>query len=181
MTEIIVMLEFKTVCSGMVAINDILNGSNTDIVDSLTVCPGKYIAIVKGLENEIQKGLSQVDLSNDDIIGHITIEHNSDKIFSAIMGCGKVQNMRSLILIETYDASSAIKASNILLENSNLELIEIKMARGMCGKSVVIATGDFSELEIKKEQVMESLKESQMLISACIIEKPNPKFVARLA
>ena len=42
------MIEFKTVSAGVTAADAMVKTASVELVEAQTVCPGKYIALIKG-------------------------------------------------------------------------------------------------------------------------------------
>ena len=53
----------------------------------------------------------------------------------------------------------------------------MRLARGMCGKSMVIICGDVSAVEMAVEVAVKQLKEKAMLLDAAVIPSPDEKFL----
>ena len=62
MSKAIGMIEFKTTATGVTAADAMVKTSDVEIVEAQTVCPGKYIAIITGVEKYTGARVSAPDL-----------------------------------------------------------------------------------------------------------------------
>jgi len=53
-------------------------------------------------------------------------------------GTSQVENVSALGILETYDAASIIVAADIAAKTAIVQLIELRIAKGMCGKSYLL-------------------------------------------
>lgn len=175
MSKAIGMVEYKTVSSGMFAADLMLKTAAVEIIEAQTVCPGKYIVILSG-------DLSAVNASVD-TVRNTCGEHLSDSfilgnphegIFPAIYGTTNVEKMKALGILETFSAPSIIVAADEAAKTANVELIELRMARGMCGKSYMLLTGEIAAVEAAIAKAKEAVGENAMLLDYSIIANPDP-------
>ena len=57
-----------------------------------------------------------------------------ESIFPAIYGTTQVEDVSALGILETYDAASIIEAADQAAKTAIVDLIELRIAKGMCGK-----------------------------------------------
>ena len=171
MSRAIGMIEFKTVCAGITATDIMVKTSEVDIIEAQTVCPGKYIAIVTG-------DLSAVKADGEKSIDSFVLGNPDPSIFPAIIGTTDVdpKTVNALGVIETFDAAQIIVAADNAVKTSDVALIEIRLAKGMCGKSYVTFTGEVAAVERAKSIV----SESGMLLDATVIARPDRKLIEKI-
>ena len=174
MHRAIAMVETSTVTSGMLAADLILKTAAVDVIEAKVVCPGKYIILFSG-------ELSAVKASRDaackayapHIVDSFLLGNPHEKIFDAMLGAVPVDEMKALGIIETYSAASAVTAADTAAKTALVELIELRLAVGMCGKSYLLFTGSVAAAEAAVERVKQELKESAMLLDCAVIANPD--------
>lgn len=62
----------------------------------------------------------------------------------AIYGATEVGNVAALGILETYTASSIIVAADVAAKTAIVKLIEVRIAKGMSGKSYMFITGEIA-------------------------------------
>ena len=75
-----------------------------------------------------------------------------ESIFPAIYGAAKIEDVSALGIFETYDAASIIVAADEAAKTAIVDLIELRIARGMCGKSYMLLTGEVAAVEARTEE-----------------------------
>ena len=92
---------------------------------------------------------------------------------SAINGAVEVKNKRAFGIIETFTAASAIEAADAAVKSGYIELIEVRVARGMAGKCFVSLTGDVSDVRAAVEAGAAICAEQGVLINTEVIANPH--------
>ena len=144
------MIEFKSVAAGMTATDIMVKTSEVDIVEAQTVCPGKYIAIITGDLSAVKASVdTAMDMGGENGIDSFVLGNPDESIFPAILGTTNVtaDDVNALGVIETFDAAQIIVAADNAVKTSDVRLIEIRLARGMCGKSYVTLTGEVAAVK----------------------------------
>ena len=54
-------------------------------------------------------------------------------------------------------------------------MIEIRVARGMCGKSYVFLTGEVAAVEAAVKKAEEAIRENGMYLDSSVVASPDPK------
>jgi microcompartment protein CcmL/EutN len=183
MSKAIGMIEYKTVSAGLTATDIMVKTSEVDIVEAQTVCPGKYISIITG---ELSAVRASVDAAKnafeEQYIDSFVLGNPDETIFPAIVGTTNVHSseVNSLGVIETFDAAQIIVAADNAVKTSDVRLIEIRLARGMCGKSYAILTGEVAAVQAAIERAKEVVRNSGMLLDSTVIARPDKKLIERI-
>lgn len=176
MKKAIGMVEYKTVSTGVLAVDTMVKTAHVDIVEAQTVCPGKYIAIISG---ELSAVKAAVDVAKvkypEQLIGSFLLGNPHESIFPAIYGATEIENMKALGILETYDAASIIVAADEAAKTAMVELIEIRVARGMCGKSYLMLTGEVSAVNAAIDRAKIAVEPNGMFLDSSVIANPDKK------
>ena len=160
-----------------------MNGADTmiktaevDIVECATVCPGKYIVIISG---EISAVKASVDAAKtkftEKVIDSFVLGNPHDSIFSAIYGATQPEGVEALGVMESFSAATAIVAADAAAKTSLVELIELRLARGMCGKSYLLLTGSGSAVTAAIERAENEARDRGMFLDSSVIPRPDNK------
>ena len=174
MSKAIGMVEYKTVSAGITAADAMVKTSEISIIESQTVCPGKYIVIISGdlsavtAAVETAKTLHGTHLINSFVLGNL---HES--IFPAIYGATHIEDVSALGIMETYDATTIIVAADEAAKTAIVDLIELRVARGMCGKSYLLLTGEVAAVEAAIERAKNVAAEDGMYLDSSVIAHPD--------
>lgn len=176
MNKAIGMVEYKTVSTGIQAADIMLKTAEVDIIEAQTVCPGKYIVIISGSLSAVNASVeaSRKQFGNL-LIDSFILGNPHESIFSAIYGASKIENASALGVLETYSAASIIVAADAAAKTSMVELIELRIARGMCGKSYMMLTGDVAAVQAAIQRAEQEVGEKGMLLDSSVIPNPDKK------
>ena len=81
--------------------------------------------------------------------------------------------MSALGILETYDAASIIVAADIAAKTAIVQLIELRIAKGMCGKSYLLITGEVAACEAAIAAAPEPVGEKGMFLDSSVIAHPD--------
>lgn len=176
MSKAIGMVEYKTVSTGVMAADAMVKTSEVDIIEAQTVCPGKYIVIITG---DLSAVNAAVDTSKTQygkhLINSFVLGNPHESIFPAIYGATQIDHVSALGIMETYDATSIIVAADEAAKTAIVDLIELRIARGMCGKSYLMLTGDVAAVEAAIERAKMVVSEEGMYLDSSVIAHPDEK------
>ena len=176
MSKAIGMVEYTTVSTGILAADTMVKTSDVDIIEAQTVCPGKYIVIISG---ELSAVRAAVDTSKtryeEKLIDSFVLGNPHESIFSAIYGATDIQNVEALGVLETYSAASIIVAADVAAKTALVDLIELRIAKGMCGKSYMLITGSVASVTAAIEKTKKQIEDNGFFLDSSVIARPDEK------
>lgn len=176
MSKAIGMVEYKTVSSGVMAADIMVKTAEVDIIEAQTVCPGKYIAVITGTLSAVNAAVSAaVTGCGTHLINSFVLGNPHESIFPAIYGATEVGKIKALGILETYDAASIIVAADMAAKTAIVELIEVRIARGMCGKSYLMLTGEIAAVESAIEKARTEIGKDGLYLDSSVIAHPDEK------
>lgn len=176
MSKAIGMVEYKTVSTGLLAADTMLKTAQVEIIEAQTVCPGKYICLLKGDLSAVNACIEIAKARySEHLIDSFILGNPHESIFSAIYGATQIEKMQALGVLETFSVASIIVAADEAAKTAEVELIELRIARGMCGKSYMLLTGEIAAVEAAIEKAKKTIGDSAMLLDSAIIANPDSK------
>lgn len=170
------MIEFKTVASGITMADRMVKTSDVELVEGQVVCPGKYIALFRGDLSAIRAAVDVAEQSgSQNLISTFVLGNPHEDIFPALYGSTQIDQVHALGIIESYDAASMVVAADVAAKTSIVRLIELRLAKGMCGKSYLTLTGEVAAVEAAIEKARISVGEKGMLLDSSVIAQPDPQ------
>lgn len=181
MSRAIGMVEYKTVSAGIKAADLIAKTAQVELIQCQTVCPGKYIILFSG---ELSAVRVCVDAAERDypesLIDKFVLGNPHEDIFKALTCTSEIEDVEALGVIETFTGASAIVAADHAAKTAEVHLFEIRVARGMCGKSYILMTGSVAAVTEAVESSCEYIKEEGLLLDYAVIPSPSKDFVNTL-
>lgn len=176
MSKAIGMVEYRTVSSGVTVADAMVKTSEVDIIEAQTVCPGKYIVIISGDLSAVKAAVDNAKENyGEHLIDSFVLGNPHESIFPAIYGATKIDDIQALGIIETFDAAAIIEAADAAAKTAIVDLIEIRLARGMCGKSYLFITGTVSAAQAAIDKAKLAVGEKGMYLDSSVIAHPDKK------
>lgn len=170
------LVEVKNVSKGIVVTDEMLKSAGIVLISSGSVCPGKFVTIVGGELSAIHAAVDRAELiAEDALIDKFVIGNLGDNVFEAICGTADVKEKKAFGIVETFTAASAIQAADAAVKAGDIELIEVRVARGLGGKCFVSMTGDVADVKAGVEAGARIATEQGVLINTEVIANPHPE------
>ncbi len=170
------MIEFKTVSAGITAADQMVKTAEVELLEAQTVCPGKYIALIAGDLSAVNAAVERAkNTREEELIDSFVLGNPDESIFPAIYGSSEIDGVNALGILETYDAASIIVAADIAAKTAIVKLIELRVAKGMCGKSYMLITGEVAACEAAIAKARAAVGDKGMYLDSSVIAHPDPQ------
>lgn len=181
MYQAVGVMELKSIAKGIEAADDALKSAGIRLVSAHPSCPGKYEIILTGSVSDVTAASEHVKNKFGDVIVDSCIMGRIDpEVITALYGTQSVAKQGSLGIVETYSASSAIKAADIAVKTSKVEIFELRLSRGMGGKGVVLITGAVGDVTAAVEAGAKYAKEQSVYNYSAVIAAPHAELWEQL-
>lgn len=175
------LIEYKTVSSGITAADIMVKTAEVDILQAEAVCPGKYFVLVEGDLSAVNAAVEAASRALPaQLIDSFVLGNPHESIFMAIWGTTSIRETKALGILETYSIAAAIVAADTAAKTSDVNLIELRLARGMCGKSYLLLTGDIAAVEAAIEKAKNGAGDDGMFLDSSVIANPDKKMWEKL-
>ncbi len=168
------VIEVKSIPKGVEATDAALKSAGVEMVSAHPACPGKYEIILTGSISNVTASVNHVlSKFGDYVIDSSVMGRIDEQVIAALFGTQKSERKGSLGLIETFSAATTIKAADIAVKTSRVEIFDLRVSRGMGGKGVVMVTGEVGDVTAAVEAGSAYAKQSGQLSSQAIIAAPH--------
>lgn len=180
MKKAIGLVELKSIPVGLETADEMLKAANVELVMATPICPGKYMILVTGdvgaVKSAVESGkrIAGVFLVESHVINNI-----HEDVLVGLTGYTEIENIKSIGAIETISALTAIKAGDIAVKSSNVQLVEIRVAKGLGGKGFLIFSGEVSSVESAVKSCLNELGEYGSIISTSVIHSPHKSLIEK--
>ena len=138
------------------------------------MCPGKYIIIVTGDLSAVDAAVNTARVQHgEQLISSFVLGNPHESIFPAIYGATEIEEVSALGVLETYDAASMVVAADEAAKTAIVDLVEIRLARGMCGKSYMMITGEIAAVQAAIERAKQTVGKEGMYLDSSVIAHPD--------
>ncbi|MFT5733468.1 MAG: microcompartment protein CcmL/EutN [Planctomycetota bacterium] len=182
----IAMLETQSVAAGIEMTDAILWESDIELLFATHVQPGKYVVLFTGSIEDLRSALRRgAEVARGDLVDQLLIPQVDPRVCVALRRRDEAAafpdgEMDAVGVIETTTVSSCIAAADIALKEAHVELLELRIANGLGGKSYVSMTGEVSDVRSSVQAGARSAESSARLARHVVIAKPHPDLAAYL-
>lgn len=175
------MVEYQTVSTGITATDLMIKTADVEILQSTVICPGKYITLIGGELSAIAASIEAAKVQfGEKLTDSFVLGNPHEDIFPAIYGGAPVEDAKALGILETFSAPAIIKAADIAAKTSEVSLLELRIARGMGGKSYMLLTGDVAAVTAAIEAAKVKAGEDGLLVDSAVIPNPDKSLWASI-
>ncbi|GAB6170181.1 BMC domain-containing protein [Clostridium carnis] len=175
------LVEYLKVPSGMIAADKMVKTADIKVIHAATVCPGKYIVLFKGSLSSVKSAIEAgTKAFEENVIDSFLLGNPTDQIYGAISGSNEVDIKGAIGIVESYSVASIIESADTAAKTSDVKLVEVRLARGMCGKSFFIIIGELAAVDMAIENSKKILKDKGMFLDSGIIPNPDKGFIDNL-
>ena len=167
------VVETVSIPLGVLAGDQMVKTAQVELVTAQTVCAGKYIVVVSGEVAAVRSAVAAgVESAASALVDSLVIANVDERVVAAMAGACPVEQVLAVGVMETFSLASSISAADTAVKAADVELIEVRLGRGMGGKSFVIVTGEVAAVEAAV-QAAEGSEQTQGLISSSVVI-PSP-------
>lgn len=168
------ILEVSSVATGIELCDRMIKAAEVIVVDALPMCPGKYVIILKGdtanVAHAVQAGAAAAGAN---LVDTLVLANIDEQVFRAVNGTAPVAPMQALGVIETFSVASCIRAADAAAKAAQVELVEVRLSRGMGGKSFVTLTGSVGHVSAAVAAGCSLAQADGLLAGSCVIPAPH--------
>lgn len=171
----ILVLEFNSVAGGIFITDLLVKEAAVTILDSRTVCPGKYLVTVSGDVEALESSLAAARESElgETITEHHLLPRVHPRVVAAVGGEPGSVGDGAVGVIETYGVPACVRAADAGAKAAGVEIVEIRLANAQGGKCVVAFSGAQGEVEAALAAGRAAAEEMRGLINVVIVERPH--------
>ncbi len=132
----IAMLELNSIAKGVEACDEMLKAADVDLIMAQPICAGKYMVLISGdVDSAERASETGKEVAGEFLVDDFVIPNVHSSIFSALTATTRIDTIDSLAVIETFSVASSIMAADAAVKAAVVDIIEIRCATGLGGKS----------------------------------------------
>ncbi len=172
------MVETNCIPKGIEAGDAMLKAADVTLAAAQTACAGKYIVLVSGGVAAVSASVAAgSEVAQETLVDSVVIPNVDPQVIRAVSACTEIAGCRALGIIETFSLVSAILCADTAVKAADIELIEIRLGRGLGGKSFVTLTGDVAAARFAVEAARGQEGAAGMVSRTVVIPAPHPDIV----
>ena len=144
----IALIEYSSIATGILAGDEMLKKAPITVIKSGTVHNGKYLVLIGGSVASVEESFSKgLIIEPDNIIDSMILPNVHEQLHDSILGTRLKCTKESLGIIEASSVSTMIKASDAGVKGADVNIVEIRLADDIGGKSFTIYNGSIEEIQ----------------------------------
>jgi hypothetical protein len=170
-------LEIRSIARGYQVLNLLSENSGLEILEASPVDAQRFLILVEGEQAKLAKAVDEVTRrAQSHFLDYEFLPSPQPALKQAIYSLQQVEIGDSLLVVETDTASRILSCAQLLMNENNLQLVEIKVGRGLRGQGLGFFTGKNSDALNGKAAVEALLKGMNRNGIAEVISEPTAKF-----
>jgi len=164
------LVETNSIAVGILAGDAMVKKAVVQLLEARSICPGKYMVLIGGEVGPVREAY-QVGTATaaDTLVDQLLLPNVHPSVFPALMSAAPPRGDEALGIIETVTAAVCIVAADAAVKEADVQLLEIRLANGLGGKSFVLLEGIVADVEAALAAGVALVKQEGLLIRAVII------------
>jgi len=169
----VAVVELRSIARGVKTADAMVKKAPVRLFEARTVCPGKYIIVIAGETQAVTDSFhAGLEAGAEMVVDEMLLPYAHDQLVPAMEACAEAPRMDSLAIMETFTVAAALLSADAAAKAAAIELIELRMANGLGGKSFYTMTGELSQIEAAVEAGVAIIEPNGTLVCSEIV--PNP-------
>lgn len=170
------LVELNSIAKGIEVCDAMLKEAEVALIEAHPICPGKYMVLIGGGVDAVRTSINKgEEIGGINIVDTFIIPNVHPQVSPALKASTAVDHLDALGVVETFSVASAIYAADTAVKAADVNLLEIRLANGMGGKSFFTLTGIVGAVESAVGAGVEVIKNEGMLVNSVIIPSPHEK------
>ena len=168
------VVELNSIALGIQTADEMSKAASVDLVIARPTCPGRYLVMVAGDTGSVNSAVAVGrELGGSTVVDWFVIASLHPAVLPALSGTTLAPPISALGVIETYTVASCIIAADAAAKAAQVDLLEIRFAAGLAGKSFVTMTGDVGSVKAAVQAGVDMATESGPIASHVVIPSPS--------
>jgi len=178
----IALLELSSVARGIEVADAVLWEAQISMLFAEPVQPGKYVLLFTGSVQALTSALRRgSETAAESLTDRMLIQQVHEQVPLGLQRCGKINGiLDALGIVETSTVASAVLAADAALKTAAVDLLELRIANGLGGKSFFTLTGEVSDVRSAVMAGASSAAEGGRLLRDVVIARPHADLVRHL-
>jgi microcompartment protein CcmL/EutN len=170
------LLELCSVARGVEVTDAVLKEASVEVLFASPVQPGKYVLLFTGGVQDVTASARRgAELAGSDLVDQLIIQQVHEQVVPMLRRTGGRINgqLDAIGVIETTTIAASVVASDHALKTANVDLIDLRIANGLGGKSFFTLTGEVSDVRSSIAAGASLAQERGHLAREIVIPRPH--------
>jgi len=177
------LLELCSVARGVEVANALLWEAEVELLFSSPVQPGKYVMLFTGPVDDVRAAMRcGEEVAGKDVVDRLLIQQVHEQVEAALRRRGGHLDgvLDAIGVVETTTVAAAIVAADLALKAASVDLLDLRIANGLGGKSFLTLVGEVSDVRSSVAAGAQSAEQGGLLARQVVIPRPHPDLALHL-
>lgn len=177
------LLELCNVPKGVEVADAVLWQANVELLFASPVQPGKYVMLFTGSVEDVHSALERGrEVGGADLVDRLFLAQVHPQVPRALRRRGGVIEGRldAIGLLEATTVASTILAADLAVKTATVDLLDLRIANGLGGKSFFTLTGEVADVRAAIQAAARQTGASGTLAREVVIPQPHPDLARHL-
>jgi microcompartment protein CcmL/EutN len=177
------LLELSSVARGVEVADAVLKEAAVELLFATPVQPGKYVLLFTGAVLDVRSSARRgAELAGADLVDQLVIPQVHEQVVPMLRRKGgRISGQLDAVgVIETTTVASAIVSADVALKTASVDLIDLRIANGLGGKSFFVLTGALSDVRSAITAGAGQAGTTGLLAREVVIPRPHPELTQHL-
>lgn len=174
MVKSIALLETESIARGIKCLDEMAKKAPVNILQARPVCPGRYIVLIEGEVAAVRESFEAgMDVAGDTLVDTLLLANPHPSLPTALRLSNAPEVLAPIGVVETNAVASALLAADAGCKAAPVDLIVVRLAIAMAGKSFVVFSGELPDIEASVEAGAAVAREHGRLVETTILANPD--------
>ena len=172
------LLETCSVARGVEVADAVLWEADVELLVATPVQPGKYVVLFSGSVQDVASALRRgAEVAGADLVDRLQIQQVHPQVEIGLRRRGGQINghLDAVGVVETSTVAASILAADAALKTATVDLLDLRIANGLGGKSFFTLTGEVSDVRSSVVAGARVAEELGTLARQVVIPRPHPE------
>ena len=174
-------LEYISIGKGIEAADLITKNTAITLLLSAPNCPGRYQILFSGDVEAVKEAVELAHgIADFNFLDSLILPGVDSKVISSLYGPDISDIDESIGVFETMTMTAAIEGADTMVKASDVRIVELRLGKGLAGKSYVIVTGTIHDVQNAIDAALDSVREKAVVISSVVIPSISKDLIQHL-
>lgn len=175
------MIEVTSIPKGVEAADAMLKAATVELITAQSICAGKYITIITGDVAAVQESVRAGKLvAGMKLIDAMVISHVHPQVPKAINACNEIGEVAAIGVMEAFSLCAAVVAADAAVKAASVNLIDIRLGRGLGGKAFITLTGEVAAVRASVDAGTGKPECQGLMAESVVIPHPHSDIIKAL-
>ena len=179
--DALALIELDSIPVGILTADAMLKEAPIAVLKSGTVHNGKYLILIGGSVASVgmafAKGMSK---GQEHLIDAVFLPDIHESVYQACLGKRLTCGSEALSVMEVSTVAAILQSSDAAMKGAEVELVELRLADDLGGKSIAIYAGKVEDVEMAMNISEKTVENSENILSQSIIPRIDSELAKQI-